>query len=254
MIEHNTLIYDMSNDDYHAHQAISSSNCKDLLKSPWSYQHKRDNPTSQTPSMVFGSLVHALVLEPSTFEARYFIADKPKRNTKDGKAKYAELLQECATRTWVSRDDYLKASDMTCSLLASNTANLLLKGGSSEVAIFWQDRATGIECRAKCDYINLDAGYIVDLKTTSSLANEKGFKSTLLKYQYHLSAAMYLEGFSQAIGSKLDFLFIVIESAPPYNFGVYKLGVDLLTQGSGLYRDALAVYKRALDKGTFKVP
>lgn len=250
----NRLIYNMDNDTYHAHSSISSSNCKDLLKSSWAYQYKRDNPTSQTPSMAFGSMVHALILEADSFESRYFVADKPKRNTKEGKTKYEQLEKECAGRIWIGVDEYLKACDMTHNLNQSQTAKLLLSGGKAEVATFWQDDTTGTDCRAKCDYINVDAGYIVDIKTTSSLANENGFKSTVLKYQYHLSAAMYIDGFKKATGKDLDFYFIVLESAAPYNFAFYRLGDDLIASGRGLYRDALGVFERAKAQGNFKTP
>lgn len=254
MIDYNTLIYAMSNDDYHAHPAVSSTQCKELLKSPWLYSYNRDNPKEQTPSQAFGSLVHTIVLEIDSVESRYFVAKKPKRTTKEGKARYAELLQECGERLWIDTDEWRKAVDMVYNLSQSVAGKLLLSGGNAEVATFWQDNKTRTHCRAKCDYINVEAGYMVDVKTTSSLASEAGFRATVEKYQYHLSAAMYVDGFKRATGKDLDFYFVVLESSQPYNFGIYKLGADLLARGHALYREALSVYQLHSDTDNFKVP
>jgi len=69
-----TVIDGVSNEDYHSHSAISSTNCKDLLKSTWLYDYNKNNPKPQTAAMAFGSLVHHLILEPETFDQYYFVA------------------------------------------------------------------------------------------------------------------------------------------------------------------------------------
>ena len=81
-------------------------NCKDLLKSPWLYDYNKNNPKPQTLAMAFGSMVHHLILEPESFEQHYFVADKPKKNTKEGKAAYNRLDQERGQREWGTRDEF----------------------------------------------------------------------------------------------------------------------------------------------------
>ena len=70
----NTVIDGISNQDYHNHAAIGSSQCKNLLKSPWHFEYNRKHPKPPTAAMQFGSLVHQLVLEPEIFEQNYFVA------------------------------------------------------------------------------------------------------------------------------------------------------------------------------------
>ena len=184
------MINNLSNEDYHASEPISSSNCKDLLISPWLYNYKRQNKTEATPAMKFGTMFHSLMLEPKTFDNEYVVADIPKRNTKQGKA----------------------------------------------------------------DYINLEQGYIVDLKTTSSLADDINFSFTTKKYHYDLSASFYVDGFKQATGKDLDFYFIAIETNQPHNYGVYKLSHGLIEQGIGKYTQALEIFAKARERGNFNVP
>jgi len=95
---------------------------------------------------------------------------------------------------------------------------------------------------------------VPNLKTTSDLASELCFKWTLNKYQYHLSAAFYQQGFKLALGEKCDFFFIVIETFKPHNYAIYKIGDDLLERGYHLCREALRVYKQAESRGSFELP
>jgi hypothetical protein len=252
--ELNKIIDGIPNETYHRYIALSSTNLKDLLKSPWSYWHNKHNQRTATPAMEFGSLVHTLILEPDNFANEYMVADKPKRTSKAGKAEYAELLEEAGERIWVSTDDFLKAQDSIYPLSQNPIVKSLLSGGKAESSVFWEDKKTGVECKAKADYLNVDRGYIVDVKTTISLASEKPFLWTVSKYAYDLSASFYKKGFELATGKELDFYFVVIEKEPPFNFATYKISDELLRRGEAQYRQALHVYVDALERGKFDVP
>jgi hypothetical protein len=254
MIEFNKIIDGLSNEDYHKHSAISSSQCKDLLISPWLYHHNRSHPVTQSQAMLFGSMFHSLVLEPDSFDNVYFVADKPKRNTKAGKEAYSQMEKVKGARTWISTDDFLQAQDMRHNLMKNDLVKVLLSGGRSEQSAFWTDKDSGIDCRARADYINLDKKYILDLKTTSSLADEFNFSTTVKKYHYDLSAAFYVDGFKNVIGDDFDFFIIAIESKEPHNFAVYKLSDAILDFGRGKYRQALEVFAKVKESGNFTVP
>lgn len=250
----NTVIDGIPNDEYHAIHAVSSSNCKDLLKSPWLYWHNKNNPKAQTPAMALGSMVHHLILEPSTFEDHYLVAEIPKRVTKAGKEAYAELEQQAQGRVLVDMEAYNNAKAMQENLYKNEFIKMLLSDGKAEQTTLWHDESNQTLCKAKADYLNTSKGLIVDLKTTSSLASEMAFKSTLNSYQYHLSASMYQDGSYHATGKRMDFYFIVVETFAPFNFGIYKLGDEWLRQGKSLYQEALRAYENALAKGTFEQP
>ncbi|WP_440617801.1 PD-(D/E)XK nuclease-like domain-containing protein [Cysteiniphilum sp. 6C5] len=250
----NKIINNLSNEEYHASDPISSSNCKDLLISPWLFNYKRQNQMEPTPAMKFGTLFHSLVLEPKTFDDEYVVADIPKRNTKQGKADYQELIETVGARQLVSTDDFLQAQEMRHNLAKNELVRTLLSGGIAEKSVFWVDEASKVNCKARADYINLEEGYIVDLKTTSSLADDINFSFTTRKYHYDLSASFYVDGFKQATGKEFDFYFIAIETNAPFNYGIYKLSSGLIEQGRGKYSQALEVFAKARERGNFNVP
>ena len=83
-------VHHITNDDYHGSEGLSRSALWKFHKIPALYQHEKLNPLyikpEQTPAMVFGNLLHCLVLEPEDFESTYAVAPKVDKRTKDGKA------------------------------------------------------------------------------------------------------------------------------------------------------------------------
>jgi exodeoxyribonuclease VIII len=107
-----TIDFTISNNDYHAHKALSSSNLKDLLISAWSFAYNKKFPKKSTIAMQLGTLVHSLLLEPEKIEEEFFVADKPKRTSKEGKEEYNRLLIEANNRIWISPSDFSECEAM----------------------------------------------------------------------------------------------------------------------------------------------
>lgn len=242
---------ELSNEQYHAHAAISSSNCKDLLVSPWLYMENKKNPKAPTPSMEEGTMFHTYVLERELFFDHYYVSKKFNRTTKIGKEGYANAMKNAGNRKVIYEPDIKKIVAMSSGINSNALANALLKNGKAELSCFFKIK--DIECKCRADYINVDAGYIVDLKTTASLASEDDFKSTMYRYLYHLSAAFYVDGFSQEYKKPFDFFFIVVEKSAPHNYGIYKIGEDLLQAGREMYLNALDTFA-TYHKTGFAVP
>ena len=83
----------ISNADYHADPAISASQLKTVMQSPYHYWSRYLDPDRvamvPTAAMRLGSLVHCAVLEPDELSTRYQLA--PDRRTKEGKAAVTEM-------------------------------------------------------------------------------------------------------------------------------------------------------------------
>src|SRR5688572_17211107 len=67
------FIDNMPEGDYHRHAALGSSGIWNLLDSPATYAYFRDHPSKESDATELGTAIHAYVLEPATFAARYFI-------------------------------------------------------------------------------------------------------------------------------------------------------------------------------------
>ena len=81
-----------TNKEYHSGEGVSKSDLDLLHTCPAKYRYRKDNPDdNETPAMLFGSMVHKLILEPEDFEREYAVAPECDRRTKAGKAIFDEF-------------------------------------------------------------------------------------------------------------------------------------------------------------------
>lgn len=88
-------------------------------------------------------------------------------------------------------------------------------GGESERTFGWQDGAT--PCKMRPDRISNDRRLIVDLKTTKRSAEPDSWcRMQLVGMGYYKSAAFYRRGIEALFNVSPDYVFLVIQTEPPY--------------------------------------
>ena len=127
------LIQPMTNEQYHAHPALGSTNIKEILKNP--YKFKMGVKKEQTPAMVMGSAIHCMVLEPHLFDEDYAIAPQYDGRTKEGKAIKEEFETQSIGKTVLRNDDYVIAKSCADAILQSD-AKCFFQGGIAEKEFF----------------------------------------------------------------------------------------------------------------------
>jgi len=221
----------ISNADYHADPAISASQLKTVMQSPYHYWSRYLDPDRvamvPTAAMRFGSLAHCAVLEPDELSKRYQLA--PDRRTKEGKAAVVEMA--AAGIDAVSEADMVLAVNMAVAVHGHPTAGALLQSGQAEQSFWWDDIATGMRCKCRPDWF--DGTTIVDLKTCQD-ASPTGFAKAIANFGYQIQAAHYLAG---TLATR--FIFVAVEKAAPYAIGVYELDTEALIHGSIARHNAL---------------
>lgn len=107
-------------------------------------------------------------------------------------------------------------------------ASRLLTGGEAEKAITWTDTDTGLNCKARLDYLRPEM--VVELKSARDIRPRKfGFAATDLGYLSQL--AFYCDG------AGVDRAQVVaVESAEPFDVVVYDVPGAALDAGRATYR------------------
>lgn len=235
----------MENDAYHAHPAISKSHLDQINRSPLHYWAAYLDPNREerepTAAMAIGSATHTHVLELDQWDARYAVAPVGiDRRTKKGKAEWETFCTAAAGRTVISKADVDQVMSMGRAVYGHRAAAALLGAeGKPEATYMWTDKATGLQCKCRPDYMLADGSTIVDLKTTED-ASPRGFRSSLLKWRYWVQAAWYLHGVEQATGNRPDrFVFVAVEKKPPYGVGVYCADDAMIQLGMEQAREDL---------------
>jgi len=179
----------MTNAEYHAHPAVSKSDLDLVNRSPAYYRYVKENPREQTAALIFGSVVHKLVLEPEKFDEEYAVAPLVDRRTKKGKEDWCEFVAGLNGETVIDSSVYESARLAAASVMKHPIAARLLQGGQAETSWLWEEN--GVQCKCRPDYLRTDIKCVIDLKTTLN-ASPDSFTKSAYDYRYHVQAAWYL--------------------------------------------------------------
>ena len=254
----------MSNTEYHSLDYVSKSHLDEVNKSPFHYWDRYINPDRVVPEptkqMLLGSAMHTMVLEPDLFEKEYLVesANAPKRPTAaqlNAKKPSTQTLEAIAFwdsfddkangKTLISIDDYQRLSIMKKRIFDHPAASTILNmSGVVEQSYQWKDSQTGEICKSRPDFHTDDGTLIVDLKTTSD-ASELGFQKSVHNFRYHVQAGFYLRSIKEAE----QFVFIAVESKPPYLVAVYNASTDMINAGNRVADKNLATLAQCRKSG-----
>lgn len=241
----------MTEQEYRQHPAISRSELWRMHESPEKFKWYRDNPQKPTPALLFGRVVHKLILQPEDFDSEFVVAPDIDRRTKAGKEAWNAFNDSVGDKKVATLDMFNQADEMAEALYKVHYAKQLLTG-QHEVPYFWTDEMTGEECKCRYDCLTDINGtpVIVDYKTCME-ADTNSFMRDAVKYGYDLQAAMYSEGYEKNTGKKPVFVFLAQEKNPPYSVNIMQADEAFTQRGYDLFREYLGIYHYCKTTGNF---
>ncbi|WP_424859336.1 PD-(D/E)XK nuclease-like domain-containing protein [Tepidimonas sp. HKU77] len=242
----------MPADRYHAHPAVGHSGLVRIMRSPAHFREFVTNSPEPTPAMLFGTAVHAAILEPDSFARDYVVAPKFDRRTKEGKAAAEAWEAENAGKTALTAEQMEAVNKMVANVRNHAGAANLLGCGLAEMSGFWVDQETGIECKCRPDWlVTMEerpewVTAIIDVKTCVD-ASADGFSRAIATLGYDVQVAFYQDGIKAITGKTLPFYFIAVEKDAPYAVACYKASDEVIEIGRAKYRAALQLLKWCRD-------
>ena len=212
----------MSEEEYHAHPALSASGMKVLLRSPKHFRMSRALNKARAEFDV-GHAVHARVLGvgmPIVEIPQRYLASNGAISTTKAKTFVAEARAAGQIPLKpITYTEIVRASDAV--LTNAKAKSLLERPGFTEVSLFAEDPHTGVHLRGRIDRL---ADVLIDLKSTTDVRTRK-ITSAVIDFGYDLSAAVYrllVELITGEEASPMHLIFVEKES--PYEVRVVRLG------------------------------
>jgi hypothetical protein len=248
----NDIRYGMPAEEYHANPALSSSGARKLLppSCPAIYHYERQHPPARKRTFELGHAAHKTVLG---IGPDLVLVDEERWDTKETKARVAEIRNEGGVP--LKKHEYDQVQAMATALRRHEWASALLdpSTGQPEVSLFWQDQRTGLDRRARFDWLRTEASgrfLGVDYKTAES-ASLDDIRKAIHNYGYNLAADWYLDGARTLglAGPDAAFLLIVQEKTPPFVVTVVQIDSTALAIGRVENRRAIDIYMRCTETG-----
>jgi hypothetical protein len=236
-------IYEMSAQDYHAHDCpgLTRSDLMNLIKSYEHYTVARAKPDEPTPAMELGSATHYAILEPELFNAN--VIEIPEFKGDGSRKAKAEFEALHAGKIFLKKDQMLDISRMIEAVYSHKEAAELLTGIKEKTFVFDAGETLG-----KCRPDVISGNTIVDLKTVGDISLD-AFERELGAFGYYLQAAYYTQGVRRVSDLKTtDFKFLCVEKSAPYKVAIRELNPDVIDCGDRMIAYALKNFKEGPNK------
>jgi exodeoxyribonuclease VIII len=221
---------------------LSFSSVKQFIKSPQHYIQYLTQERKQTDSMLLGSVVHNLILQPETFDDKYIVEPDFNKRTNQGKEDYQKFLELIAQRKLqaVPPNIFLKAKEMVTQFMNSPNYKHVQVMDGKEIR-FDKD----YDSLPVCGYIDgMNSEYNFEVKTVSS-AEYSDIQRDFYNLKYHLQAAIY-----NWVNGK-NIMYIVIETSHPYLSRVFIPSDTYIEEGKKLFSKAMTDFAYCLDMDLF---
>ncbi len=230
---------------YQDGKAVSFSWLKRLEADPEMYYRRfvlgekpdADDEEEESRALKVGTAAHCLILEGPQVFAERFVIHPPTYRDKAGEekrwnrnAKVCELWEDAQVesgRRVVKPEDFRILAKMREAVAANPYATRLLASGVAEHAIRRETPSLGFARQGRIDWLNLEAGALVDIKTIQNL-NDRARDREQRKYHRQLS---YYCDLAEEEYSTVEPYIIWLEKQWPYRCAVEKLTIDLAEIG-----------------------
>lgn len=235
------------NETYHSDRKFkSSSTLKLFLKDPREYYKRyvlgEEREEMYKSAYDFGSYMHSLILEPHKTVLEFAVFEGA---TRRGKA-YEEFKDANKGKTIITASQAQQALDL---LHLYNdhvdTAGLIEQGVAEHTLCV---ELEGMPIKVRADYIK--EGMIIDVKTSSDPVDKYSAAKTIIRFDYDLSAALYVDAFKKYTGQDHEFVFAFLNKQNG-DVGILKASEDLLNNGRKKYKAAIKGLAEAEKTGVY---
>lgn len=243
--------------------ALRSSHLKHLRKSPAHFQASLVEERKETEALRLGKIIHKFLENTEKFMDCYVVEPSFTGMTRDGResknSKEAKILRAAwraevpDDKMIVTEDDLKIIEGISKAVQNHSLIRNMLKAGMSETSLWVQDPDYNVTLACRPDFIAQE-GYIVDIKSTRSAAQEDFthdiFSDRRNSPNYIVQAAFYARCARIAGLQRPDsFTFIAIEKEPPFGLNVFPMDHACLEVGERRVKKLISLFSFCTKEG-----
>ncbi len=234
--------------DYDDIAAMNQSTLKHGLSSMAHLKAKLDGEREKsTPALAQGQALHCRLLEPSRFAAIYRSEPQGDKRTKAWKADMAELQEASPVGVvFLPWSAYSAVQLMGVAVYNHPAVQIIRANGGVEQTLTAD--LSGVPCKGRVDKLILEPATVLDVKTCRS-TDSHDFDRAIWEYRYDFQAAFYCDLAEANHDKPFIFMMIAIESSPPYDVRVFRMGDQSLAVGRADYQRLLLRYQKCKASG-----
>lgn len=245
----------LTNEDYHSVDThYSSSQIKDAVDDIRTFHGKyvvksipNEFSSAVRSAMDIGTYYHTAILEPENVSKEFAIWE----GIRKGKA-YEEFCHKNSGKIVLPAKDLEKAEILTQATKEDTVTMGLLSNGEAETSAFGE--LMGLPVRVRADWMDLERGFIMDLKsTTGSVYDKMAILKKIDNLNYDLSAALYLDTFNKVLEElgyeeRLKSFYWSFASKDARKCQVWKATDEMIAVGRAKYKQGINNILKGISK------
>lgn len=248
----NEIIATITDENYFDFPALSASGINGYFEHPaifWasSALNPLYEPSEKTEAMIFGTLLHAMLLEGNDKVEELFVVNDENRNS----TKFKEFATEInGTKQIIKTPALDKAKGIIEFLRKDEDAVALLKGCKYEAP--FTSIKNGMPVKGKIDAFKTEGHLIVDYKSTEDTSRDE-LNKTITNRGYHRCAAWYMDLYELVRGIRpRGFVCLFQNKSYPQIITPLNISADAIELGAFENEIALKDIKRRIEYDYWK--
>lgn len=243
----------ISNEEYHAEvDHLSSSNYKDLMFDIETFHNQKilkiPRISKQRNTFDEGTYAHSLILEPELIPDEFAMWENFRKSNSKGTKDWDIFKEANKDKIILSKPQRKRVESWVANYEKVPAAVDMINDCEYELSLFGEFH--GIKTKVRADALNVEKGYIADVKTSAYDTDQESFKLVVDQFKYNLSAALYCAMFELEYGKPFDFYFVVL-GKKDNRCEIFKLSEKSKQEGLLLLRKAVKKYKICKETGNW---
>ena len=216
---------------------LSYSSLKEFAKSPAHYIAYLNGDKTPSKEMIFGSVLHCLLLNKQDFDSQFAVMPNVDRRTTKGKEDYEKFLRTSEGKEIVQESELEDATRLAEKILSQDHFGKIV----SDCQSFEQEFRAEINGLPFRGFIDGEApSYVLEVKTASD-ASPKTIINNFYDRGYHIQAAVY-----NMITNK-PVKYLIVETKSPYNIIVADASREYIDLGKKVVSDLIGKFNSCME-------
>lgn len=229
----NTILNNISDEEYSKIDAINYSSLKKFMVSPLHYKILTEEQSIDSKEAFnIGRAIHHLCLKPETYNDNWIVAPVCDRRTKDGKQTYQDFLESSNGKNVLLADEFETVSNCGNSLLKNEYFKYFMGNGKVHTECVIITEYAGVKIKGRLDAFNESTNTIIDIKSFNKPPEVEEVIREVFNRKYNYQAYLYRILGKSVTGELPKFLWPFVEKSPPNSVAWYEYSDRLVSDTS----------------------
>ena len=229
----NTILENISDEEYSKIDAINYSSLKKFMVSPKHYKYSTEDQALDTKEAFnVGRAIHHLALKKETFSDNWVVSPVCDKRTKDGKQIWEDFVKSSAGKSILLPDEFETVTNCGAALLNNDYFKYFFGNGKVSTECVIVTEYAGVKIKGRLDAFNVTTNTVMDIKSFNKTPEVEEVVREIFNRRYNYQAFLYKILGKSVTGSLPKFEWCFIEKKSPNSIGWFEYSDRLVSDQS----------------------